>query len=286
MYNRLNKDYIITGSGRSKSLIKKNYFTLDLTRSTEINVFSEQSKKCDVLIFLVGLAHKKGKKRDLDEFRNVNKNTLINLIESLKKYNNLPPKIIFASTISVYGEKMNKNIYNEDSNKKPFSPYAITKLEAEDYLLDNFKEQTWILRFAPVYAPNFQLNINRRTMVRGFFYRIGNGSSKLSLCNMENIISVIHNIIEDKVPNGIYNISDKKDYDYNDLLRHAQKKWVIQVPNLLIKWLYYFGNMMNNIFIKENSTKLISDNVFPSKKIRKYIKLPFTLDDLSQEKKR
>ena len=204
----------------------------------------------------------------------------------MKKYNTLPPKIIFASTISVYGEKINKYIYDEDSDRDPFSPYAITKLEAEDYLLDNFKDQTWILRFAPVYASNFQLNINRRTKIRGFFYKVGDGSNKLSLCNIENISSVIQNIIEDKVPNGTYNISDEKDYDYNDLLLYVNAKWVVTIPILLFKWLYHIGEMMNNIFIKENTIKLISNNVFPSNKIRKHIVLPYKLNDLSPHKKR
>jgi len=35
--------------------------------------------------------------------------------------------------------------------------------------------------------------------------------------------------------------------------------------------------MMNNIFLKENATKLISDNIFPSNKIRQYVELPYKL---------
>ena len=68
-------------------------------------------------------------------------------------------KFIFASTISVYGEKYHHNIYYEDSEKNPFSPYAVTKLETEEYLLEHFSDKSWMLRLAPVYAPYFQLNI-------------------------------------------------------------------------------------------------------------------------------
>ena len=35
----------------------------------------------------------------------------------------------------------------------------------------------------------------------------------------------------------------------------------------------------NNIFLKENAIKLISNNVFPSDKIRQYIELPSKLND-------
>ena len=142
------------------SSIEENIHSLDLTKEEEVVAFAEKSPKCDALIFLVGLAHKKGKGKEFDEFRRINKQTLVNLLSILKEKDKLPDKIIFASTISVYGEKINQNIYNEDSEKTPFSPYAITKLEAEEYLLNNFSNQSWILRFAPVYASDFQLNIN------------------------------------------------------------------------------------------------------------------------------
>jgi hypothetical protein len=77
----------------------------------------------------------------------------------------------------------------------------------------------------------------------------------------------------------VYNISDEKDYSYNDLLNHVNAKWVMPIPNFLVKAVYYIGNLMNNIFLKENATKLISDNVFPSDKIRGYIDLPAVLTD-------
>ena len=280
VYNRFNKNYSITALDYSKELIKDNFFPLDLTQKEDIEIFAEKFSKCDALIFLVGLAHKKGKGKELDEFRRVNKQTLVNLLSVLEKKGKLPGKIIFASTISVYGEKMNQHIYNEDSVKNPFSPYAVTKLETEEYLLEHFLDKSWILRFAPVYSPDFQLNINRRTNASGRFYRVGNGEKKLSLCNLENIGSAVQGILEDKVPSGIYNISDEKKYSYNDLLNYVNAKWVIPIPRILVKGLYYVGKVMNNIFLKENAIKLISDNIFPSDKIRSFVDLPATLNDI------
>ena len=277
LYNRFNKNYSITALDYSKGSIEDNFFSLDLTQEADVKTFAEKSPKCYALIFLVGLAHKKGKGQELDEFRRINKQTLVNLLSALEVQGKLPNKIIFASTISVYGEKLNQNIYNEDSEKNPFSPYAVTKLEAEEFLLEHYEKQSWILRFSPVYAPNFQLNINRRTKLGGRFYKVGRGTKKLSLCNLENIGCAIQGIIEDKVPAGIYNISDAKDYTYNDLLNYANGKWTLPIPRFLVKGLYIMGKMMNNIFLKENATKLISDNIFPSDKIRQYIELPYAL---------
>ena len=280
LYNKLNSTYSITGLDYGNESIADDYYSTDLSDLSGVRDFVDNSPKCDALIFLVGLAHKKGKGKELDEFRGINKQTLVNLLSVLEEKGMLPGKIIFASTISVYGEKMNQNIYNEESEKHPFSPYAVTKLEAEKYLLDNYPTQSWILRFAPVYSPDFQLNINRRTKAGGSFYKVGNGEKKLSLCNLENIGSAVQGILEDKVPSGIYNISDEKEYSYNDLLKYVNAKWVIPIPRILVKGLYYIGKMMNNIFLKENATKLISDNIFPSGKIKKYIDLPATLNDI------
>ena len=279
LYNRFNKDYSITALDYSKASIEENFFSLDLTQEADVKTFAEKSPKCDALIFLVGLAHKKGKGQEFDEFRRINKQTLVNLLSALEVQGKLPNKIIFASTISVYGEKMNQNIYNEDSEKNPFSPYAVTKLEAEEYLLKNYGVQSWVLRFAPVYSPDFQLNINRRTKAAGRYYKVRKGSKKLSLCNLENIGSAVQGILKDKVPAGIYNISDAKDYSYNDLLKYVNAKWIVRIPAFLVKGLYYIGKMMNNIFLKENATKLISDNTFPSDKIRQYISLPASLNE-------
>ena len=284
LYNRFNKDYSITALDYSKGSIEDNFFSIDLIQEADVETFAEKSPKCYALIFLVGLAHKKGKGQELDEFRRINKQTLVNLLSALEVQGKLPNKIIFASTISVYGEKMNQNIYNEDSEKNPFSPYAVTKLEAEEYLLNNYNTLSWILRFAPVYAPDFQLNINRRTKAAGRYYKVGKGSKKLSLCNLENIGLAVQGILEDKVPSGIYNISDEIEYSYNELLKYVNAKWVVRIPTFLVKGLYVVGKMMNNIFLKENATKLISDNIFPSDKIRQFIDMPNTLDSKSTNK--
>ncbi len=278
LYNNFNKDYSITALDSSNRLNEDNFFPLDLTQAEDVENFTEKSPKCDALIFLVGLAHKKGKGQELNEFRRINKQTLINLLSKLDEKGKLPEKIIFSSTVSVYGEKINQIMYHEDSVKKPYSPYAITKLEAEEYLLNSYGTQSWILRFAPVYSPDFQLNINRRTKAIGIHYKVGDGSKKLSLCNLENIGLVVKGILENKVPLGVYNISDSKDYLYNDLLAYVNAKWIVRVPNSLIKGLYYVGKMMNNLFLIENTIKLISDNVFSSNKINQYIKLPSKLN--------
>ena len=210
----------------------------------------------------------------------MNYQTLVNLISALAENNRIPDKIIFSSTISVYGEKYKQTIYSEDSDCKPYSAYAVTKLAAEKYLLDNFNTKSWILRLAPVYSSDFLLNINRRTKIRSIFYRIGKGSKNLSLCNIENIGVAVEAIINNKVPNGVYNISDNINYTYDDLLRWQKANLIFPIPMFVIKLLYYLGKFVNNTFLRENTVKLITNNIFPPDKICSHIYLPATINDV------
>ena len=146
--------------------------------------------------------------------------------------------------------------------------------------MDKYYDKSWILRFAPVYSPNFLLNINRRTRIGGRFYRVGKGAKKLSLCNIQNIVVAVEAIINDKVPPGIYNLSDQKEYTYDELMRWQKANWVFPIPVFAIKLLYHLGQFMNITFLKENTVKLISDNIFSSEKLCSYMDLPATINDV------
>jgi len=278
--SQINKKYAVSSLDSTKQEAHKLDLIIDLTSMKEIEQFTRVSVNFNVLIFLVGLAHAKGKGKDLPEFEKINYQTLVNLLSSLKVNNKIPEKIIFASTISVYGERYDRNSYNETLEPRPFSPYAITKLQAEQYLLDNFPNNSWILRLAPVYSSDFLLNIIRRTRIRNRLYRVGKGAKKLSLCNIENIKTVVEDIIDGIVPAGTYNISDPVSYSYNDLLIPQGASIIFRIPVFVMKFLYFLGRITHTIFLKENSTKLITDNIFPSDKIQKYIKLNSTISDL------
>ena len=99
----------------------------------------------------------------------------INLEASKKLYelaqNNNIQKFIFASTCSNYGKMADTNSFvNEDSELKPVSLYAETKVGFEKYLLDQKSSSATlatILRFSTVYGLSprmrFDLTVNEFT---------------------------------------------------------------------------------------------------------------------------
>jgi hypothetical protein len=112
-------------------------------------------------------------------------------------------------------------------------------------------------------------------------YKVGKGARKFSLCNIENIKTVIFEIINGNVPAGIYNLSDSKEYSYNELLKKQQAKWIFPIPRFMIKMAYVFGKVTGNIFLKENAVKLLTDNVYPSSKIRSHVDFSATLNNIN-----
>ena len=276
LYEELKSENEIIGIGKGK-FNSLNYIDLDLLNRERLNEFVKEIEYFDVLIFLVGLAHVKGKIQDYPVFKKVNYLTLFNLLETLKLFNKLPAKIIFSSTISVYGEKLNQNIYSENDALWPNSPYAKTKILAEQYLLKNYKDISWLLRFAPVYSENFNLNIDRRTLISDRHYKVGNGQNKLSLLNIKNILLTIKEILNNNIPPNIYNLADNKTYSYIDLLNYSNATKTINIPRIVPKLAYLIGKMTKNIFLQENSIKLLTDNIYSTERIKYYISLPCSL---------
>ena len=170
-----NKHELVTLS-KSNKIAKGHHAQLDLTDKNSLAAFSKKYKRFDCLIFLVGLAHKKGKNKEYSEFNTLNFLTLKNLLYSLKSESKLPEKVVFASTIAVYGESMNQKFYLEHDKTMPISPYAKTKLKSENLMIENYFSQAYILRLAPIYSKTFTLNIKRRTKIFNYKYRVGDGS--------------------------------------------------------------------------------------------------------------
>jgi len=97
LHKDFKKDYSISAIDRGNESTAENYYSVDLTQVSDVKTFAKKSPKCDALIFLVGLAHKKGKGKELDEFRRINKQTLVNLLSILGEKDKLPEIIIFAT---------------------------------------------------------------------------------------------------------------------------------------------------------------------------------------------
>ena len=79
-------------------------------------------------------------------------------------------KFVFASTAAVYGDY--KTLFKENDKKKPINNYGASKLKFEEYLSDNKKLNTVILRFFNVtgkfYIKENKINKNDSVILKKY----------------------------------------------------------------------------------------------------------------------
>lgn len=130
----------------------------DITNISDLDsVFSKY--KISHIIHVAGKAFVSESFQKIDEYYNTNVIGTINILNMMVKYN--VSKIIFSSSCAVYGN-VEKLPITENTEKKPISPYGLTKKIAEDIILDYAKIKNIkyvILRYFNVAGNDFDLDV-------------------------------------------------------------------------------------------------------------------------------
>lgn len=281
--NKLKNNHEVIGIGRREKYDGcHKYYSCDITDKVQVENILRENSDLDIIIHCAALAHNKGNDLSKERFMKVNFEATKYFVDLSNKYLKLK-NFIFISTISVYGERLDKDVYVETDACEPRSPYAVAKKLSEEYISGNCKNNYTMLRLAPVYSKNFTLNIERRSRIKGIPYVVGNGKQKLSLCNIKNIYEAVNYIIDNSESevNEIYNISDNNVYEFKDLLEFIGAKKKIILPKFGLKMLYSMNSMtVKKQFIHENSIKLISDNIYSSNKLNNKVKIKYSMKDV------
>jgi nucleoside-diphosphate-sugar epimerase len=213
----------------------------------------------------------------IDAFDEVNHEGTKALCEAIDKWMVKPKALIYFSSVSVYGCNEGELI-NENYHLNGTTPYAISKILAEDFLIEwAYKNKVClcILRLPEILAGNDSpgyLGEMIRTIRSGKYIRIGNSNFKKSALWIEDIVTLIP-----KIPaiEGIYNLTD----GYHPSLRELEaviasslhKKLPFRIPYLIAKSLALIGDISGNL-VPLNSKKLkeiTSSLTFDDQKARK-----------------
>lgn len=281
--NALKDRHEIIGLDMAKNYGECNkYYSCDITDKKKIEGVFKENSDLDIIVHCAALAHNKGNDLSREKFMKVNYESTKYFVDLSNEYLELK-NFIFISTISVYGERLDKDVYVETDSCEPKSPYAVAKKFSEEYIIKSCESNYSILRLAPVYSKNFTLNIERRSRIKGIPYVVGNGKQKLSLCNIRNIYEAVNYIVNnaESEVNEIYNISDSNIYEFNDLLKFIGAKGKFVLPKFGFKMLHSLnGVTVKKQFIHENSIKLISDNIYSSDKLNSKVKMKYGMKDV------
>lgn len=172
----------------------------------------------DVVLHAAGKAHIYPKtQEEVQSFYDVNLQGTINLCIALEKVG-LPKSFIFISTLDVYGLAVGENI-DETCSKNPTTHYAISKLQAEEYLEKWAKKNgvvLGILRPSLMTGPNPPGNLKAMIngIKKGYYVNISGGHTRKSLMMIHDIAYLVPKI---ENVGGTYNVCDNRHPSYKEL---------------------------------------------------------------------
>lgn len=203
------------------------YQKLDIADYSEVESFLARHS-ADTLVHLAALVHVRDTNLGFSDYSRLNFRASEHLFEKAQAIG--VRQIIFASTVEVYGATPSGQSVSEDAPCKPESDYARTKLLAEEALTAAAAKARLsyaILRFAPVYAAGFRLNLDKRLYLRApdIGYYVSRGDYRLGLCSVHNIEHFVTKWLElARPPSGIYNLADERSYPIKELLERERQK--------------------------------------------------------------
>ena len=194
---------------------------------TNFNEIKSATKNIDVVVHLAAKISVEESIKNPSETFQVNVEGTKNVLEACKE-NNIR-KIIVASSAAVYGESPPGKKLDENSSKKPISPYGESKMimekEVEKFLEKNLYIDCIILRFFNIFG--IGQSSEYAGVITKFVERIsksepleifGDGTQTRDFVSVFDAVAAIYNAIQNG-KKGIYNIASGKAVTINDLAK-------------------------------------------------------------------
>ena len=236
--------------------------------------FSASLSEVDCVIHIAGKAHviDKVKASALDEFRKINTELTLNLAKQAVAAR--VGRFIFLSSIRVNGNQNNQPFLEIDT-PNPQEPYAISKYEAEQGLINlakNSNLEVVIVRPPLVYGNNVPGNFGRLVQWAGsriiLPLPLGAVNNARTLIAIDNLVSfIITCTLHPKAANEIFIISDDDNLSTTQLLKKiatAFNKKVLLLP-VPVSWMIFVAKLLGK---EADAVRLFSSLAVNSSKAR------------------
>ena len=128
-------------------------------------------------------------------------------------------RLVFFSTINVYGNSQPGQLHDEETPLRPDSLYAETKMEGEKIVLA--ESRAVVLRLAAVYGPGMKGNYARlvEALRRKRLPLIGDGRNRRTLIHVEDACrAAIAAAEEDAALGQVYNVTDGRVHSLREIV--------------------------------------------------------------------
>jgi nucleoside-diphosphate-sugar epimerase len=268
----LQNQYRIKGVSRSRDYL--NYDELSVSHLNNSHAF----------IHLAGKAHDLKNSSDSSEYFKVNTELTKKMYDVFLSSN---CKIfIYMSSVKAVADSVSGKLI-EDIIPAPKTAYGKSKLEAENYILQNLPKdrEVFILRPCMIHGPGNKGNLNLlySFVKKGVPFPLGKYNNQRSFLNIDNLNFVISEILQLNVKKGVYNVSDSETLSINQLVKaigeaNNNKTRVVKIPKWIMNLIAKAGD--NFSFIPLNSEKLqkLTENyIVDNSKLLKALKKPLPI---------
>lgn len=250
-------------------------------KNSDINIDLSKSitnclPECEMIIHAAGSAHFSSRKsRIIDDKYVGNASLTANLIQSICESNIKPKRIIFLSSVAVYGLIEGENI-SEDVPLNASDSYGAGKRDAENMIIEFCSKNNityTILRLPLVYGKNAPGNLNklRKAINSGICIYPSSKNVKRSIVYVNDVIDIL--IPASKI-GGIYNLTDGVNPNIRDLIftiKSSSICLIIPIPLFICKMIVAIFKILQlqKYFNQYHIDKLTKSLTFSDEKARK-----------------
>lgn len=208
----------------------KNYreYKLDILDKDKLEKVFKKSQ-FEVIVHLAARAGVRPSILNPDLYEQVNVVGTKNILEMAVKYK--VKQLVMASSSSVYGNQAKIPFSENDQLDKPVSPYAETKLKAEELCQENAEEHglmVTVLRFFTVYGPKGRPDMapylfTKKILNNQSITRFGDGTSSRDYTYIDDIVRGIVKALEKPFSFEIINLGNNQPVELNQFIETIEE---------------------------------------------------------------
>jgi len=292
MQEKKDKNILLTGgSGFFGQYLKKELSengkvtTIGISENDDIYFdlskgIPELNGSFDMIVHAAGKAHVVPRTEEEEKaFYDINYRGTVNLLEALQQSEKIPGKLVFISTVAVYGREEGERL-KESLELQAGDPYGESKIMAEKAIIEWGNKNNvivTILRLPLLIGKNAPGNLGAMiaAIKKGRFAIIGKGDTKRSMVFAGDVAAFIPKIAD---TGGIYNLTDGFHPTFKELAStigsKLHKRPYFVIPDFVATLMAKTADILQKVLRKElpfNSRrlkKLTSSLTFDDSKAR------------------
>lgn len=286
---------VITGSSGFVGVNLLKYYKLKEIELKKINLRTPNWKSsidddAKAIVHLAGKAHDLKNISNSDEYFNVNTKLTQELFDVFLESN--CRDFIYFSSVKAVTDKT-EHIVTEETIANPKTAYGLSKLQAEQYILNKTLPQgkrVFIIRPSMIHGPGNKGNLNLlyQLVSKGFPWPLGAFHNQRSFCSIDNVCHVVNQILErEDISSGVYNLADDEALSTNELIQiiaatNLKKARILSVSKKIINTIAKIGDVFHLPLNTERLDKLTENFVVSNTKIKAVLgieKLPVSVKE-------